>query len=137
MDLSLVVVLGVCHIAYFSGDLVHRAAMTQLAFVRLAPTRPIARGVGVMKVEAVLPALWVLLRDFEHSLVMHEVGDIGGTFTCALGSIPPEAAPRCLATILASGFASSLCLDNFGITLLHTPITESPLVVQVMRVPAY
>ena len=94
MDLSLVVVLGVCHIAYFSGDLVHRAAMTQLAFVRLAPTRPIARGVGVMKVEAVLPALWVLLRDFEHSLVMHEVGDIVGTFTCAFGSIPLEASPR-------------------------------------------
>ena len=90
-----------------------------------------------MKVEAVLPALWVLLRDFEHSLVMHEVGDIGGTFTCALGSIPLEAAPRCLATILASGFASSLCLGNFGIALLHTPITEDPLVVQVTRVPAF
>ena len=123
MDLSLVVVLGVCHIAYFSGALVHRAAMTQLA-VRL-----IARGVGVVKVEAVLPALWVLLRDFEHSLVMHEVGDTGDTFTRALGSIPLEAAPRCLATVLDSSFASSLCLGNFGIALLHTPITEDPLVV--------
>ena len=137
MDLSLVVVLGVCHIAYFSGDLVHRAAMTQLAFARLVPTRLIARGIGVMKVEAVLPALWVILRDFEHSLVKHEVGDTGDTFTRALGSIPLEAAPRCLATILASGFASSLCLGNFGIALLHTPITEDPLVVQVTRVPAF
>ena len=138
MDLLLVVVLGVCHIAYFSGALVHRAAMTQLA-VRLVPSRLIARGVGVMKVEAILPALWMLLRDFEQSLVMHEVGDIGGlqaTFSCALGSIPLEAAPRCLATILASSFASSLCLGNFGIALLHTRLTEDPLVVQVTRVPA-
>ena len=130
MDLLLVVVLGVCHIAYFSGTLVHRAVMTQLA-VRL-----IARGVGVMKVEAVLPALWVLLRDFEHSLVMHEVGDTGDTFTRALGSIPLEAAPRCLATVLDSSSASSLCLGNLGIALLHTPLTEDPLVVQVTRVPA-
>ena len=131
MDLLLVFVLSVCHIACFSGTLVHRAVMTQLA-VRL-----IARVVGVVKVEAVLPALRMLLCDFEHSLAMHEVGDIGGTFTCALGSIPLEAVPRCLATILASGFASSLCLGNFGITLLHTPITEDPLVVQVTRVPAF
>ena len=137
MDLSLVVVLGVCHIAYFSGDLVHRAAMTQLAFLPPVPPRPFARGVGIMKVEAILPALRMLLCDFELSLAMHEVGDIGGTFTWAPGSLPLEAAPRCLATILASGFASSLCLDNFGITLLHTPITENPLVVQVTRVPAY
>ena len=137
MDLSLVVVLGVCHIAYFSGDLVHRAAMTQLAFVRLVPTRLIARGVGVMKVEAVLPALWVLLRDFEHSLVMHEVGDTGDTLTRALGSILLEAAPSRLATVLGSSSASSLCLGNLGIALLHTPLTEDPLVVQVTRVPAF
>ena len=131
MDLLLVFVLSVCHIACFSGTLVHRAVMTQLA-VRL-----IARGVGVAKVEAVLPALWVILRDFEHSLVMHEVGDIGDTFSCDLGSVPLEAAPRCLATNLASGSASSLCLGNFGIALLHTPITEDPLVVQATRVPAF
>ena len=131
MDLLLVFVLSVRHIACFSGTLVHRAVMTQLA-VRL-----IARGVGVVKVEAVLPALWVLLRDFEHSLVMHEVGDTGDTFTRALGSIPLEAAPRCLATVLDSSSASSLCLGNFGIALLHTPITEDPLVVQVTRVPAF
>ena len=137
MDLSLVVVLGVCHIAYFSGDLVHRAAMTQLASLPPVPPRLIARGVGIMKVEAVLPAFWVPLRDFEHSLVMHEVGDIGGTFTCALGSIPIEAAPRFLATIPASGFASSHCLGNFGISLLHAPITEEPLEVQATRVPAF
>ena len=131
MYLALVVVLGVCHIAYFPGNLVHRVAMTQLA------SRLLARGVGVMKVEAVLPAFWVLLRDFEHSLVMHEVGDIGGNFTRALGSISLKAAPRCLATNLASSFESSLFLGNFGIDLLHTPITEGPLVVQVTRVPAH
>ena len=112
MDLSLVVVLGVCHIAYFSGDLEHRAAMTQLAFARLVPTRLIARGIGVMKVEAVLPALWMILRDFEYSLVMHEVGDIGDTFSCDLGSVPLEAAPRCCAANLveaiSSGSAGSL-----------------------------
>ena len=131
MDLLLVFVLSVRHIACFSGTLVHRAVMTQLA-VRL-----VARVVGVVKIEAVLPALWVLLRDFEHSLVMHEVGDTGDTLARALGSILLEAAPRCLATVLDSSFASSLCPGNLGIALLHAPLTEDPLVVQVTRVPAF